>query len=110
MNQPSDELPDALRSWWSFVKAGQELDGEPIKDDDIILNYSGNGASIMVTAKDIDNHFARTITPEELKRLHQIALENTRNSADEHEYFTGARDKEYEEQLAFIKAIQERLK
>ncbi len=38
-----------LRTWFHFVLADAELAGEPLKDDDILLNYSGNGASCFVT-------------------------------------------------------------
>jgi len=44
-----------VRCWWAMVNAGRELDGDPpLKDDDVILHFSGNGASCMVTAKQLN--------------------------------------------------------
>ena len=51
-----------ISAWWSMVLAGREIDGdEPLKDSDVILHYSGCGASCMVTAKQL-NEFCQAIT------------------------------------------------
>lgn len=39
--------------WWGMTEAQEELAGEPIKDDSLILSFSGSGASTMVTARKI---------------------------------------------------------
>jgi hypothetical protein len=41
--------------WWEMVKADRELAGEPIHRDDLVLHFSGSGASCMVFAKDLDS-------------------------------------------------------
>ena len=50
-----DRACRVFTTWWAFVNAGRELDYDPpLKDDDVILHYSGNGAGCMVTAGQIN--------------------------------------------------------
>lgn len=44
-----------LQTWWEMVKADEELAGSPFKDDDVILNFSGSGASCHLTKKQLDD-------------------------------------------------------
>lgn len=37
--------------WWAMVEAQQQLAGEPIGDNAVILYFMGSGASTTVTAK-----------------------------------------------------------
>lgn len=61
-------INSTLLTWWSFIKTDAQLAGENLKPDDVVLSYSGNGASIMVTVQDIDDFC------EELRILKMSAL------------------------------------
>lgn len=40
----------SLGLWWSMVEAERELGGQPrLADEEVVLHYSGNGASHIVT-------------------------------------------------------------
>ena len=55
---PSREF-GLLATWWAMVNAGRELDGDPaLKDDQVILNYSGNGAGCFLTTGDLNRLFS----------------------------------------------------
>lgn len=48
------ETSSPLVAWWGFVQAGHELDeNKPIEDKQIVLHFSGNGAGMMVNAKQL---------------------------------------------------------
>lgn len=53
----------ALTSWWVMVSADAELAGEPIDAGAVILNFSGSGASAMVTADQIEKTIEAIYTP-----------------------------------------------
>lgn len=47
-----------LRTWWAMTKAGYELDeGESLRPEQVVLNFSGNGASCFLTVADLDALF-----------------------------------------------------
>lgn len=56
MDKTLKELLDStalIYGWWIFTEAGNKTDEEPdFKDDQIVLNYSGNGAGCFVTVGD----------------------------------------------------------
>lgn len=39
--------------WWSMVQAHQELAGDPVDPEAVVLHFMGSGASCMVHAKDL---------------------------------------------------------
>lgn len=45
---------DLVVSWWGMVKAHNELAGKPLHPDELVLHFSGSGASCMVFVKDLD--------------------------------------------------------
>ncbi len=52
-------MNDTLATWWAMVKADAELAGETILPQAVILSYSGCGASVSVTAEQLDEHFRK---------------------------------------------------
>jgi hypothetical protein len=46
-------IPSTFRTWWAMIEAGRELEGRPLKDFDVVLQYMGNGSSCEVTAGQI---------------------------------------------------------
>ena len=46
-------IPSTFRTWWAMIEAGRELEGRPLNDFDVVLQYMGNGASCQVTAGQI---------------------------------------------------------
>lgn len=61
MSAPFRDVPeragsaDLFTCWWGMVNAHLECAGQrPIHPDDLILHFSGSGASCMVFAKDIE--------------------------------------------------------
>jgi hypothetical protein len=52
-------LSSTFAMWWTMIEAEHELSEESIKDDQIILNYMGCGASCHVTAGDIRKLLSR---------------------------------------------------
>jgi len=43
-----------LATWWTMIRAGAELSGQPIPDDSVVLFASVGGGSCLVTAGDLD--------------------------------------------------------
>lgn len=43
-----------LKMWWTMVNIDAELSDEPIKDDAVILNFVGSGASCFLTKRQLD--------------------------------------------------------
>jgi hypothetical protein len=46
--------PGLLSFWWACVQVEAELGGYTIKPDDVILHFSGAGATAIVTAADLN--------------------------------------------------------
>ena len=51
--QAVQKAAGAFGCWWAMICAQEELAGEDIKDDSVILHFSGSGASTSVTAGQI---------------------------------------------------------
>lgn len=47
-----------LSTWWLMVNSQANIDGTPIPDDQIVLNFMSGGASCFLTKKDLDNAIA----------------------------------------------------
>ena len=50
-----------LRMWWSMVSADADLNGNILRDGDVVLSFSGSGASCCLTKKQLDDALAEGV-------------------------------------------------